>query len=146
MLKKTTKVSNTVNNTDETSQKTEEQEVPVTNFFTAMVSNGNEIYLMLQEDFAVAAWKSEYDAMQYFEKGYREAHVSSYERSMSACIHMVTFRPVIVHFDSIEEVEEMLEKPMIPATLSNVAGRMNVIACNEKASSKYEKGRTPSLV
>ena len=116
------------------------------NFFAVMIQNDDKTFLMLHKDYSVAAWMSEYDAMQYFEKPYREAHTHTYERSMSACIHWLTFKPRVVHFNSIEEVEKILVKPMRPATIHNVSGWMTVLECNELATAKYEEGREPSLI
>lgn len=93
----------------------------------AIVGSGQDRYILTTNDYSILAWGSVDDALAYFEDGYMESHGRSYESSMSACIHAMTFQPVIVTLpDSIEELKGLIGEIKL-FSLGSISGRMSGI-------------------
>lgn len=88
-------------------------------FYVATISDGDGGRILVTDEspqHQVMAWASESEALRYYSMAYVKAEHRSYESSMSACIHMVTFDPKIVLVSDFE----MLKKYVVSGQLFSV--------------------------
>lgn len=121
-------------------------------FFVALIKTEQHISF-LTNDGVVQGWTSLRDALAYWTNGYKRKHGSSYEGSMSACIHYISFQPRVIEIpgDTEEERLEFLNSQVdLPASLmtfSNVSGRIQGVPLSaEKGPALYETGTSPDLM
>lgn len=115
----------------------------------SLVKTDEGVFVVCHGDNTVAASESEYDALRIWEGMYHRAHGVSYERSMSACIHMLHFQPSVISVADVEEILTFIEhenKTVRPFHLRSVAGSLTGLKCTEDGLVRWEKGRKPSLV
>ena len=77
-------------------------------------------------------------ALDYFESTYNEAHGGSYEKSMSAIIHWITFNPVVVSIYSVSEMNEWFLRDNI--------GHVRLVASTSAAGTMIGVEVKPELV
>lgn len=82
-------------------------------------------------------------ARDHFEIPYDSRHGSTYERSMSACIHYVFFAPRVVHIRTQKELKALAAKPGQIIQLTTVAGSMAGILLKRKEGRQLYKKATP---
>lgn len=121
-------------------------------FFVALIKTEQHISFMTN-DGVIQGWTSLQKALDYWTGGYNRKHRSSYEGSMSACIHYISFQPRVIQVpgDTEEERLEFLKSQVdLPASLmtfSNVSGRMQGVPLSaEKGLALYETGTSPDLM
>lgn len=121
------------------------------NFWVALLRPSVGVFVMCNDDFSIAAFKTERDALNFFESTYHEAHGRSYERSMSACVNFITYNPIVlnVNFEKLKELALTNEEgKFTPVSLSNVSGFAKGIqlrACPE-LEEMIGRGVVPNLV
>lgn len=111
--------------------------------------NKEEIYALTVEDGAIRVFDTEKDALSTFEKMYSRGCRSTYESSMSACIHYIHFQPRVVGFTTEEELRDRLlgEPPYRTVQMTSAAGRMSGMHCTQPGVEElYASGSNPKLI
>lgn len=108
----------------------------------------DEYALMVTQEgneWPILGFQTEQKALDYF-SSYHEAHERSYERSMSAALNFITFRPCVVRLpEDIEEVRDWLAVTNVQ-TWSNISGAMTgVLLKRDVANAQYAGGTQVSL-
>ncbi len=115
-------------------------------FYMALIEAENKIWLMLTDDNAIRAFRTEREALAHFEDAYQGAHARGYEASMSACINWMYFQPSIIHA-SLEDVKhEIIAVDAHAFTLRSIAGSIDAANTQPKAREWFEKGMKPRLI
>jgi len=113
-----------------------------------LVQADDKIYLLANEEArCILSFNSVKDGLAYFEDAYNLRHVRSFESSISACLHHITFQPSIVTIQGYNELKEKIvdENNMMGIDLSHVSGFMTVLATRPTAREYWENGRKPGL-
>jgi len=108
-----------------------------------------KVYIQTDKENAVVGYPTSIEAVKSFESMYFDAHSRGYERSMSACMHFITFKPAIHVLDDIQEIvaNNVAEIPFKTFRVSSGAGQLSGILCTGKyAKDWHDKGITPELV
>ena len=104
-------------------------------------------YVLMSEEGKLTAFQSLQQARDYFEIAYDKRHGSTYERSMSACIHYIFFEPRVINVKSKKELKTLVAKP--PQSLSwwTVAGGMEgLLLDRKKGAALYKKATRVRLI
>lgn len=79
-------------------------------------------FLMCTRGGGILVQESQLEAVRGVEDSYNRNHSRSYEASMSACVHAISFRPTIVQLpDDIEEIKKFLVDGCL-SRINNVSG------------------------
>lgn len=108
----------------------------------------NNVYLLADANGNVTGFTNVVAALDTFENVYGRGHGRSFEGSMSACIHFMTYEIRCHEIDEVQSlVSTVVEIPTKLATISSLAGVMRGIVCTgPNAVSWHESGLAPRLV
>ncbi len=115
--------------------------------FIVMFETKNEYYIMSNSTGEITAFETELKGQQYFQDSYAASLHGSYESSVSATIHWITFSPMLVEVNSLDDMKENLlaNKPMF-MTMRNVSGMMYVYKACKQAPIYMETGVRVNLM
>jgi hypothetical protein len=117
------------------------------NVYIVLINTGKAIFIMATDDNYIHAFKTQKEALNYFEDGYQTCHKRSYESSMSACINYIGFRPRVIFIPNLDFVKNHIgEKVPRLMNLRSVAGFMKGITTCPEAKKYWEKGIEPRLI
>lgn len=112
--------------------------------------DGKIVYLLMTDDtpHEIMGWENLKDGLNYFTRGYNQAHGRGYESSMSACINYISFNPKLVQFKDLQELVEKLlgSEPPRLMHLRHIAGNYFALKCIPSAIDVYEAGISPDLI
>lgn len=116
-----------------------------------VLNAGDDINVVMTDKAGmIAAFETEQKALEYFEGGYTAGHRRSYESSMSACIHAITFRPKVLTFNDFDELKAALfagSDQGSKINFNNLSGFYTgiVIPDNETTKELLNKGVEPKI-
>lgn len=115
--------------------------------------NGQIRYFILTSGNDIAGWKTEEEALKYFEDTYNRKHRSGYEASMSVCINWLSFHPSIIktNADTQGDLKRLVGPPpddgYRKVTVHNIAGSITGVECKgENIANEWEHGTKPRLI
>ncbi len=117
--------------------------------YICLVKCQDKIYMLLG-DTCIQGWKTEQDALDYWEAAYRRGHARGFEPSMSACLSFVLKQPSIILVNNIEEVKDLLvldaDGQPEAFNVGDVSGWFDGFFCNTKAEIAWDEGTKPTLI
>ena len=117
--------------------------------YATIVKTTDGLFIVANSDGSVQGSESEAELVRSWERMYKDAHTRGYERSMSACVHMLFFQPSIIQFEDVEDLLTFLEHEdgkVAPFSLSSVAGSMTGLRCTDAGQARWDAGIKPDLV
>lgn len=106
-----------------------------------------EYALMSEKGGPLVGFKTLQEARDHFEIAYDRRHGSTYERSMSACIHYIFFAPKVVHIKTKRELVSFAAKPPQSVSWWTPAGGMDgVLLDKKKGAALYRKATLVRLM
>jgi hypothetical protein len=100
-----------------------------------------EYAFMREHGGGIVGFETLQKARDYFEIPYDKRHGSTYERSMSACIHYVFFQPQIVHVGSRTDLQMYFVKPRQAVSWQTMAGSMDGVLLDRKKATALSRSR-----
>lgn len=122
-------------------------------FAVFLVRVEDDYYLKLNPDDTIAAAPSVKEGVAAVEEAFNRKHATSYEGSMSACVHAMFFGYSLVEAKSVEDLKAKLLDPTIPDSehriysLQNVAGYMRGLKADRKKAARiWKAAQKPALI
>lgn len=112
--------------------------------------NKGKIYVLAHDESGVLqVWHTRKAALASFTDSYNRNHARSYEASMSACTHFMSFNPRVVKVKNVEDIEKQLIdlEDVSVVSLGHVSGYMDAVSATRKSALiMWEKGTVPALI
>lgn len=117
-------------------------------FYICLMKTEAEIAVVANDDGSISARQHSHEWVGEFEQMYNSAHATSYERSMSACINSIFFRPSFIRVDGLDDIKQRVldTETAILKRYSNVSGGFRGISSKTDLTELWEGGIKPRLI
>ena len=101
-----------------------------------------QFWLMLNQDNSIKAFRSQDEAVGYFERGYRSHETLSYSWQMSVAMDWMLTQPSVVLL-SLAEIQTLLAEPRVAGSRNTTRG---VKIDLERGGALWEAGEKPRIM
>ena len=118
------------------------------NVWLVVMENNGNYYLLGDNDGCVSAFKTQKEALDYFEIPYHRAHGISNEKSMSAVLNYISYQPSVVEMVDDETLKDYFESEKVKyVSIRGISGGfVGAVIRQDYGKEMFEKGTKPSLV